>query len=207
MGCWNLVRFNSPLRNDARITSSPLQSIFTLLLLAMKKILAISGSTKSASTNGLYIAAIAQLLGKDFEVTNFPSIADIPHFNPDLDLENPPKAIADLRLKIQQADGMIISTPEYAMGLPGSLKNLLDWTVSSASFSGKPVLALVASTQGEKAYQSIIDILTVIEAKVAAQLIPFAKAKINNAAVITDNETLTALKSTIHSFVATMENG
>jgi chromate reductase len=173
----------------------------------MKKIFAISGSTKAASTNGLYIAAIAQLLGKDFEVINFPSIADIPHFNPDLDLENPPKAVVDLRLKIQQADGIIISTPEYAMGLPGSLKNLLDWTVNSASFSGKPVLALVASTQGEKAYQSIIDILTVIEAKVVPQLIPFAKAKINNAAVITDNETLTTLKNTIHSFVATMENG
>jgi NAD(P)H-dependent FMN reductase len=105
------------------------------------------------------------------------------------------------------ADGIIISTPEYAMGLPGSLKNLLDWTVSSASFSGKPVLALVASTQGEKAYQSIIDILTVIEARVSPQLISFAKAKINSEGAITDEETLTALKSTIDSFVASMENG
>ncbi|WP_316846012.1 NADPH-dependent FMN reductase [Pedobacter psychrodurus] len=173
----------------------------------MKKIFAISGSTKAASTNGLYVKAITELLGKGFEVTSFPSIANIPHFNPDLDLENPLKAVADLRSNIQQADGIIISTPEYAMGLPGSLKNLLDWTVSSASFSGKPVLALVASTQGEKAYQSIIDILTVIEAKVAAQLIPYAKAKINDQAVITDNETLAVLKSTVDSFVASIENG
>lgn len=173
----------------------------------MKKIFAISGSTKAASTNGLYIACITALLGKDFEVTNFPSVADIPHFNPDLDLENPLKAVADLRSNIQHADGIIISTPEYAMGLPGSLKNLLDWTVSSASFSGKPVLALVASTQGEKAYQSIIDILTVIEAKVTAQLIPYAKAKINDQAVITDNETLAVLKNTVDSFVASIENG
>jgi len=173
----------------------------------MKKILAISGSTKSASTNGLFIAAVTGLLGKDFEVINFPSIADIPHFNPDLDFENPPKQVVNLRLKIQQADGIIISTPEYAMGLPGSLKNLLDWTVSSASFSGKPTLALIASTQGEKAYQSLIDILTVIEAKVAAQLIPFAKAKINDQAVITDNETLAKLKCTVDSFVATIANG
>lgn len=173
----------------------------------MKKILAISGSTKAASTNGLYIAAITAFLGKDFEVSNFPSIADIPHFNPDLDLENPLKEVVNLRLKIQQADGIIISTPEYAMGLPGSLKNLLDWTVSSVSFSAKPTLALVASTQGEKAYQSIIDILTVIEAKVVAQLIPYARAKINNEAVITDNATLAALKSAVDSFVASIENG
>ncbi|SDG16973.1 NADPH-dependent FMN reductase [Pedobacter terrae] len=112
----------------------------------MKKILAISGSTKAISTNALYITAIARLLGEEDMVTNFPSIADIPHFNPDLDSVDPPQIVRDLRKSIQLADGIIISTPEYAMGLPGSLKNLLDWTVSSASFSGKPVLALVAST-------------------------------------------------------------
>jgi chromate reductase len=172
----------------------------------MKKIVAISGSTKVLSTNALYITAAGQLLGKDFEITNFPSISDLPHFNPDLDLENPPKLINELRSAIQQANGIIISTPEYAMGLPGSLKNLLDWTVSSASFSGKPVLALVASTQGEKAYQSIIDVLTVLEAKAFPQLISFAKAKISTVAIITDNETLTKLKSTIQSFVATMNS-
>ena len=173
----------------------------------MKKILAISGSTKAISTNALYITAISRLLGRAFEVINFSSIAVIPHFNPDLDQENPSQIIEELRSTIKKADGIIISTPEYAMGLPGSLKNLLDWTVSSASFSGKPVLALVASTQGEKAYQSIIDILTVIEARVSPQLITFAKAKINNEGAITDEETLTALKSTIDSFVASMENG
>ncbi|MBE5320278.1 NAD(P)H-dependent oxidoreductase [Pedobacter sp. MR2016-19] len=173
----------------------------------MKKILAISGSTKAVSTNALYITAISRLLSKEFEVINFSSIAVIPHFNPDLDQENPPQAVEALRSTIKKADGIIISTPEYAMGLPGSLKNLLDWTVSSASFSGKPVLALVASTQGEKAYQSIIDILTVIEARVSPQLISFAKAKINNEGEITHKETLTALKSTIGSFVASMKNG
>ncbi|WP_406824393.1 NAD(P)H-dependent oxidoreductase [Pedobacter sp. KACC 23697] len=108
---------------------------------------------------------------------------------------------------IHLADGIIISTPEYAMGLPGSLENLLDWTVSVASLSGKSVLVLVASTQGEKAYQSLIDILTVLEAKISSQLIPFAKARINHNAEITDFETLTKLKSTVHAFVATVENG
>jgi len=173
----------------------------------MKKIFAISGSTKAISTNALYITAISRLLGREFEVINFSSIAVIPHFNPDLDQENPPQAVEELRSTIKKADGIVISTPEYAMGLPGSLKNMLDWTVSSASFSGKPVLALVASTQGEKAYQSIIDILTVIEARVSPQLIPFAKAKINNEGAITDQETLAALKSTVDSFVASIENG
>jgi chromate reductase, NAD(P)H dehydrogenase (quinone) len=172
-----------------------------------EKILAISGSTKAISTNALYITAISRFLDEEFEVTNFPSIADIPHFNPDLDQGNSPQAIEALRSIIKKADGIIISTPEYAMGLPGSLKNLLDWTVSAASFSGKPVLALVASTKGEKAYQSLIDILTVIEARLSPQLISFAKAKIDNDAAITDKGTLAALKSTVDSFVASMENG
>lgn len=172
----------------------------------MKKILAISGSTKAISTNALYITAIARLLGEEDMVTNFPSIADIPHFNPDLDSVNPPQIICDLRKSIQLSDGIIISTPEYAMGLPGSLKNLLDWTVSSASFSGKPVLALVASTQGEKAYQSIIDTLTIIEARISPLLISFAKAKITSEAVIIENETSDLLRSLVHSFVASMEN-
>ena len=168
----------------------------------MKKIFAICGSTKTASTNQLYLEAIKQLLGTGYEATTLTSIADIPHFNPDLDTENPPNGIAQLRKNIEQADGIIISTPEYAMGLPGSLKNVLDWTVSSASFSKKPVLAIVASSQGEKAYQSLIDILTVIEARVYAQLIPYAKTKINANAIITDTETLSALKTTLNLFVA-----
>lgn len=173
----------------------------------MKKIFAISGSTKTSSTNGLYISAISQLLGKDFEVSIFPTIADIPHFNPDLDSVDPPQIVYELRKSIQLADGVIISTPEYAMGLPGSLKNLLDWTVSSSSLSGKPVLVLVASTQGEKAYQSIIDTLTVIEARISPLLIPFAKAKITSEAVIIHNETLESLRSLVRSFVASIENG
>ena len=173
----------------------------------MKKLFAICGSTKAVSTNSHYISAVTKLLGKNFEVSCFPSIANIPHFNPDLDLNSPPAAVEHLRLTIQQADGIIISTPEYAMGLPGSLKNLIDWTVSSASFAGKPTLALIASTQGEKAYHSFIDILTVIEANVTAQHIPYAKAKINNNGIITDEDTLGDLKTTVDLFVASMKNG
>ena len=93
------------------------------------------------------------------------------------------------------------------MGLPGSLKNALDWTVSSSSFSKKPVLALVASSQGEKANQSLIDILNVIEAKVHSLLIPFAKTKINLEGKITDSQTSSQLKTRLEQFVASLSNG
>jgi len=173
----------------------------------MKKIFAICGSTKASSTNLLYIIAISQLLGSGYEVTSLTSIADIPHFNPDLDTEYPAEQVEQLRKKISEADGILISTPEYAMGLPGSLKNILDWTVSSSSFSKKQVLAIVASSQGEKAYQSLIDILTVIEAEVHALLIPYAKTKINGEGNITHAETLSALQAILDQFVAGISNG
>lgn len=167
----------------------------------MKTIFAICGSTKATSTNKQYIKAVAKLLPAGFKIEILSSIADIPHFNPDLDLEPFPQSITDLRTKIEQASGILICTPEYAMGLPGSLKNLLDWTVSSASFSKKPVLAIVASSQGEKAFQSLQDILTVIEAEVFPQLISFAKTKINDQFKLTDAATLEILNTQIALFV------
>ncbi|SDC41659.1 NADPH-dependent FMN reductase [Pedobacter soli] len=172
----------------------------------MKKIFAICGSTKASSTNLLYIAAITKLLGTGYEVVTLSSIADLPHFTPDLDTDDAPQSVLQLRKNINLADGILICTPEYAMGLPGSLKNVLDWTVSSASFSKKPVLAIVASSQGEKAYQSLIDVLTVIEAKVFPLLVPFAKAKITPEASITDLATLSAIEATLKQFVASLSN-
>jgi len=147
--------------------------------LTMKNILAICGSIKARSSQQLYLNALEKLLPEDYKLSRYPSISILPHFNPDLNLQTVPPEVEKIRKQIVQADGVLICTPEYAMGIPGSLKNVLDWSVSSASFSKKPVLALVASVQGEKAYQSLIDVLTVIEVKVSPLLISFAKSKIN----------------------------
>ncbi|TFB28601.1 NADPH-dependent FMN reductase [Pedobacter alluvionis] len=88
----------------------------------MKKILAISGSTKAVSTNALYITAISRLLSKEFEVINFSSIAFIPHFNPDLDQENPPQAVEALRSTIKKADGIIYLYTRIRNGLTRLIK-------------------------------------------------------------------------------------
>ncbi|WP_316802110.1 NADPH-dependent FMN reductase [Pedobacter nototheniae] len=167
----------------------------------MKTIFAICGSTKSSSTNQLYIKAVAKLLPVGFNIECLSSIADVPHFNPDLDIDPYPQSILDLRNKIEQANGILICTPEYAMGLPGSLKNVLDWTVSSSSFSKKPVLSIVASSQGENAFQSLIAILTVIEAEIFPLLIPFAKTRINDQFTVTDEGTLELLHKQIANFM------
>lgn len=99
------------------------------------KILAICGSTKKTSVNLGLIRAIADLTKEELQLNIFTGLESIPHFNPDLDTEQPPEAVSRFRSLIKAADAVLICTPEYAMGVPGTLKNAIDWTVSSADFS------------------------------------------------------------------------
>ena len=118
------------------------------------QILAISGSLRAGSTNSKLLRAAASLAPEHVNFTFYDGLADLPHFSPELDDDNPPASVTHLRELLQVADGVIICTPEYAFGVPGSLKNALDWTVSTCAFSAKPVAAISASSTymgGEKA--------------------------------------------------------
>ena len=112
-----------------------------------RKIFAISGSTRVNSTNSNLLRWIVELYGEQLDIELFEHIAHLPMFNPDLDGDHVPDIIAELREKIQDADGVIICTPEYVFSLPGALKNLLEWTVSTTVFSDKPVALITASDQ------------------------------------------------------------
>lgn len=166
------------------------------------KILAISGSTRVQSTNLNYIRAIAQLSADIFEIKIFQGLTDLPHFNPDLDIEflTAPEEVKSFRQLLREADGILICTPEYAMGVPGTLKNAIDWTVSSCEFMHKPTALVTASSQGSKGHASLIETLNIIEAMMtpATQLlIPVAKTKINSELKILDEKTLNELNSLI----------
>lgn len=156
------------------------------------KILAISGSTRKNSSNLNLIKAIADLTSETFTITVFEGLSDIPHFNPDLDNENPPEQVISFRRQLRGADGIIICTPEYAMGVPGTLKNAVDWTVSSMEFSRKPLALITASLSGEKAHASLLGTLLIVEARMTTDtqlLIQFIKTKVDGNGKITDNET------------------
>lgn len=92
-----------------------------------KKILAIIGSTRENSSNLRIVKAITELSRGIFLINIYDKIAQLPHFNPDLDSNIPPKKISVFRSQIEQADGIIICTLEYVFSLPGSLKNALEW--------------------------------------------------------------------------------
>jgi chromate reductase, NAD(P)H dehydrogenase (quinone) len=168
-----------------------------------KKIIAISGSTRAASTNLNYINAIAALTTDIFDVTIYNDIASLPHFNPDLDTENPPAPIVTFRNMLRAAQGILICTPEYAMGVPGSLKNAIDWTVSSMEFSHRPTALITASSVGQKGHLSLMETLHIIEANITPDtqlVIPFARTKINDQAIITHSDTLQAIQLLIQAF-------
>lgn len=161
----------------------------------MKKILAISGSTRKDSTNEHLIKAIAELTGERFKILPYRGISILPHFNPDL-VEDAGIEVNEFRALIRESDAILICTPEYAHGVPGSLKNAIDWTVGSSDFSGKIVMLITASSEGKFGHLSLIETLRVIEAVVMPELqllIPFAKTKIHRRGII-DSQTLAEIK-------------
>ncbi len=173
-----------------------------------KRIIAISGSTRKNSTNLNLIDAIANMFSDVLDIKIFQGLADIPHFNPDLDTDDPPEAVADFRRQLYEADGILICTPEYAMGVPGALKNAIDWTVSSMEFSHKPVVLITASSSGHKGHLSLMETLKVIEADIPESsqlLISFVKTKIHGNA-ITNADTREQVLKVIDSLILTIED-
>ena len=130
------------------------------------KILAISGSLRSASSNTTILRAISNLVSLEHQFSLFSGIGYLPHFNPDLDTEPSPKSVAHFREQLSWADLVAISTPEYAHGIPGSLKNALDWVVGSGELVGKPIGLINLSAPSTFAQASLIEILTVMSAKI-----------------------------------------
>ena len=147
-----------------------------------KKILGISGSTKPNSTNFLILNHLQELFYDTLELHIFNGIDKLPHFNPELDEKSLPVEVKEFRELIEKSDGVLFCTPEYVFSLPGSLKNAIEWSVSTTVFSNKPVAMIVAAASGEKAYESLSLILTTIEAILPERsklLIQGAKGKID----------------------------
>ena len=174
-----------------------------------KTVLAISGSTRQTSTNHSLIRAIAALSAEELHVIIYNGIANLPHFNPDHDENNVASEVADFKQQLNNAAGIINCTPEYAHGVVGTLKNAIDWTVSTAEFSQKPTMLITASTDGRFAHQALLETLKVIEAKNVENLqlvIQFAKTKISSDNKITDEKTFADVKALVAAFISTMKS-
>jgi NAD(P)H-dependent FMN reductase len=129
------------------------------------RLLAISGSLRAKSSNGSLLLAARALAPEGVEVVLYGGLGDLPLFNPDLDEEPGPPSVVDLRERIRAADGVIVSSPEYAHGVPGAMKNALDWLVGSGELVEKPVALWNASPTSTYAHAALVEILTVMSAR------------------------------------------
>ena len=169
------------------------------------KIFAISGSLRSDSTNTYILKYIGKLFPGQIDFQIFEGLDKLPHFNPAVCDDN--TAVAEFRRKISEADSVIICTPEYAFGVPGVLKNALDWTVSTGEFNEKAVAAISASplnTGGDKALASLLLTLTALGTNKddrSSLSIPNIKQKIDFEGLITDKSLANELLSITESLL------
>lgn len=176
----------------------------------MKNILAVSGSLRAESTNLKIIENIAKLAADTLNISIYQGLSALPAFNPDLDAEGAslPPEVVDFRRQINESDGILICTPEYVFGVPGALKNAIDWTVSSGELMNKPTALITASGLGEKAHESLLLTLKTLEAKIgesSAFLISYARTKVNAEGVVSDAPTVELLQKLIETLIQSID--
>jgi chromate reductase len=170
------------------------------------KILAISGSLRANSAHTGILEYLKTTV-TEHNISICEGIEDIPNFNPEKDTDSPADAVQLFRNQLAAADGVLICTPEYAYGIPGSLKNALDWTVSSGSFVDKPVSVITASGLGEHAHASLLLVLTALNAKIAKDgtiLISWIRNKMNAENEITDLQTEQDIQNVLKALLTTI---
>lgn len=165
------------------------------------KVLAISGSLRQKSSNTALMKATIGLAPEHMIFTIYDGLGELPHFNPDLDIDEGPASAKELREQLKQVDGVLICTPEYGNGVPGALKNALDWLVSSGEFVNKPTAVISASPSpmgGNLAHASLLLTLQMINAEIVENgkvIIPHITLKMNPKGVITNAETRQELQA------------
>ena len=134
------------------------------------RILGISGSLQQNSGNStlLNVAASALPVGVTLDV--YDGLRHLPHFDPDIEKNGAaPASVTALRHAIAESDALLVACPEYGHSLPGSLKNAIDWLISSGELEGKLVAitaAVPATERGQRGLQALRDTLGAVSARV-----------------------------------------
>ena len=174
------------------------------------RILGISGSLRAVSSNTRALQAAQLLAPEGMEVVLYSDLGALPHFNPDLDAEPLPALIQALRLEIGRCDGVLICSPEYAHGIVGSLKNALDWLVSSLEFPDTPVAMINTSPRTSHANAQLLEILTTMSARVieeASITLPLLGRQLDADAIAEDDVLADKLGGALRAFKRAIEVG
>ncbi len=170
------------------------------------RVLAVSGSLRAAASNTELLRAAQTLAPAGMTVTLFDGLSRLPHFNPDDDdAETPPPAVADWRAQLSRADAVLFSCPEYAHGVPGALKNALDWVVGSGEFVNKPTALFQASPRGTFAHASLTETLSVMMAALMPEVsltLPFQAGPLTESVVVSTPPLASSVRAALSSLAA-----
>lgn len=173
----------------------------------MIRILAISGSLRRASSNTALLRAAAMLAPTGMTITLYSGLAELPHFNPDLEGAEPP-AVTDLRRQLRTSDGVLIASPEYAHGIAGAMKNALDWLVGGEEFVDKPVALLNASQRATHAQAALTEIVTTMAARIVAEAsvtVPLLGQQLDAAGIAAHPEISSTLRAALAAYARAIE--
>jgi NAD(P)H-dependent FMN reductase len=176
----------------------------------MKRVnlLAISGSLRKASYNSAALESMKELAPDSVSVNIYRGLGGIPLFNPDIENEVIPE-VEILRGLIGKSDGVIISSPEYAHGISGVLKNCLDWLVSSEEFINIPVMLVNTSPRASHALDALREVIRTMSGQIidsASISIPLLGTNLDSKGILKDKELSTQLKSGLYQFHSVIKN-
>lgn len=170
--------------------------------MSIVRILAISGSLRTASLNSALLRAVAGLAPIDVRVELFTELGNLPLFNPDLEITDLPP-VAHFHARLLEADGVIIASPEYAHGVTGVIKNALDWMVGSEAFVNKPVALLNASPRATIAQASLKETLVVMSTQVveaASITLPIIGSNLDELGIAAHPSISTSIREALRAF-------
>lgn len=153
------------------------------------RILAVSGSLRARSSNTAVVQALAMLASDGVQVDVYDGLGELPHFNPDVEESNIlPPAVVDLRARVGAADAIAICSPEYAHGVPGSLKNALDWLVGGPEIIGKAIVLINAAPHASIAQAQLAETLRTMSTRVSSVTLPMSGRRLDAAGIAADEE-------------------
>jgi NAD(P)H-dependent FMN reductase len=170
------------------------------------RLLLVTGSTRRSSTNSAALRTAHDVLGEEAAIV-YDGLAELPAFNPDDDDEPLPPAVRLLRNAIAAADAAVFCTPEYAGTLPGSFKNLLDWTVGGGEIYGKPAtwINVAGAGRGEGADAALRTVLGYVGATImdsSGIRVPVSHDAVGADGLISDEVTRGRLADALATIVA-----
>ncbi len=170
------------------------------------RLLTIAGSLRAASTNAAALEALALVAPDGIQVVRYRELARLPAFNPDDDEDGrAPPPVAALRAGVKACDGLVIAAPEYAHGVPGALKNALDWMVASDAFPGKPIALVNCAPRAFHAQSALRETLATMAARLvpaAFVALPLTGETLDAAAIAADPRFAGPLREALEALVA-----